>query len=483
MTHQTPVATQKDELLASLPAAWPNTSLRAKIRQALLASGRKVVVLDDDPTGTQTVHDLPVLTGWEIETLSAAWEEAATCFYILTNSRRYPVEEAIAMNREIAYNVAQVAHAHDAEPLIVSRSDSTLRGHYPGEVSALVQTLEEELGVRYDGIIIVPFFLEGGRYTVGDVHWVQVADMLVPAAQTEFAQDATFGYRHSNLRAWVAEKTGGQVPADSILSVSLETIRGGGPEGVASLLQQVKDGQVVIVNAASYRDLEVFIWGMTQAEKCGKRFLCRTAASFVKVRGGIPDRSLLTADELRFPGSPGESGGLTVVGSYVQRTTEQVNIARSMANMAAQELRVSQVLDKDTCFEAINRVRSQVEDELMQGRDVILYTSRELFIPSSMTQLQVAQRVSAALVRVLKELSVCPGYLIGKGGITSSDLATAALGVRKSQVLGQIIPGVPVWRLDQESKYPGLPYVVFPGNVGGANALASVIEILRGSRH
>lgn len=79
----------------------------------------------------------------------------------------------------------------------------------------------------------------------------------------------------------------------------------------------------------------------------------------------------------------------------------------------------------------------------------------------------------------MKELSVCPRYLIGKGGITSSDLDSEALGVRKAQVFGQIIPGVPVWRLGKESKYPGLPYIVFPGNVGDADALASAIKILR----
>jgi hypothetical protein len=53
-------------------------------------------------------------------------------------------------------------------------------------------------------------------------------------------------------------------------------------------------------------------------------------------------------------------------------------------------------------------------------------------------------------------------------------------GVRRAQVLGQIVPGVPVWRLGPESKYPGLPYVVFPGNAGGPDALASVIRVLRG---
>jgi uncharacterized protein YgbK (DUF1537 family) len=473
---------RKDLLLASLPREWSDTELRTKIRQALETSKRKVVVLDDDPTGTQTVHSLPVLTEWTAEALSAAWDEAATCFYVLTNSRRYPMNEALTMNREIALNLAQVARACDVEPLVVSRSDSTLRGHYPGEVSVLAHTLEGQLGLTYDSIIIVPFFLEGGRYTAGDVHWVQVGQKLVPAAQTEYAQDPTFGYRHSDLKAWVAEKTRGQVAVNAVHSIGLETIREGGPGAVAALLTEAEKNQVVVVNAVSYRDLEVFVWGMMEAERHGKRFLCRTAASFVKVCSGIPDRGLLTTRELCSPTGAAHTGGLTLVGSHVQRTTEQVEAAQTLANIEAHEFRVDHILDRDACTFEIDRVRSLVEANLVHGRDMILYTSRELVVPPNMTQLEAAQQVSAALVKVLKELAVCPSYLIGKGGITSSDLATEALGVRKAQVLGQIIPGVPVWQLGRESKYPALPYVVFPGNVGDADGLADAIEILRRAR-
>jgi uncharacterized protein YgbK (DUF1537 family) len=469
---------RKDELLTALPSEWPEADLRARIREATVASGRKVVVLDDDPTGTQTVHDLPVLTEWAPEALATAWDEAATAFYVLTNSRRYPVEEATAMNRAIAHNLARVAQMRGVEPIVVSRSDSTLRGHYPGEVTALRQTLEAKLGILYDGIVIVPFFLEGGRLTVNDIHWVQEGEYLMPAAQTEFARDSTFGYRHSDLRAWVAEKTGGQVLADAVLSVGLRDIREGGPGAVMRLLTQVRDGQVVVVNAATYRDIEVFVWGMMQAEGQGKRFLFRTAASFVKVRGGIPDRGLLTSEELQPMGWSDKTGGLTLVGSYVQRTTTQLGNALELDDTLGLELRVAEVLDAQGRTEEIERVLSRMERGLSLGRDVILYTSRELVVPAGVPQLRVAQQVSEALIEVLRRLSVRPAYLIGKGGITSSDLATDALGVRKAHVLGQIVPGVPVWRLGPETRYPGLCYVVFPGNVGAPDTLAEVIRSL-----
>lgn len=161
-----PKPIRRDELLATLPPEWAETDLRARVREATIASGRKVVVLDDDPTGTQTVHSLPVLTEWTPEALAAAWDEAETTFYVLTNSRRYPLEEACGMNREIARHLAQVARERGAEPVVVSRSDSTLRGHYPGEVAALRGALEAELGMRFDGVVIAPFFLEGGRFTI-----------------------------------------------------------------------------------------------------------------------------------------------------------------------------------------------------------------------------------------------------------------------------------------------------------------------------
>jgi len=481
-----PKPIRKDELWATLPPEWPETDLRAKIREATTASGRKVVVLDDDPTGTQTVHGLPVVTEWTPETLAAAWDESETTFYVLTNSRRYLLEQASAMNREIAHNLAQVARKRGVEPVVVSRSDSTLRGHYPGEVSALRQALEAELGVSYDGVVIVPFFLEGGRFTVDDVHWVQEGEWLTPAAQTEFAQDPTFGYRHSNLREWVAEKTRGQVQGDAVVSVGLRDIREGGPDVVMSLLAQVKadgggeDRQVVVVNAVTYRDVEAFVWGMMQMERQGKRFLFRTAASFVKVRGGVPDRELLTYAELFPTGQESETGGLTIVGSYVQRTTEQLSESLGLDGTLGLELRVAQVLDVDSRAAEVERVLGQVERGLRQGQDVILYTSRELVVPTGVPQLHVAQQVSGALVEVLQRLSVSPAYLIGKGGITSSDLATGGLGVRKAQALGQIVPGVPVLQLGPESKYPGLSYVVFPGNVGGPDALTRTIHILRG---
>ncbi|TEU19360.1 MAG: hypothetical protein E3J21_03990 [Anaerolineales bacterium] len=161
---------KKERILSSLPPEWGEKSLLRRIQDRIKVSGRKVAVLDDDPTGTQTVNNVLVLTEWSVEALQHALARDETVFYVLTNSRSYPAEQAVSMNREIAENLAAAARRLDQDFDVVSRSDSTLRGHYPREVQALRLALENRLGITYDGEIIAPFFLEGGRFTVHDIH-------------------------------------------------------------------------------------------------------------------------------------------------------------------------------------------------------------------------------------------------------------------------------------------------------------------------
>lgn len=468
----------KAELLASLPPEWHDPGLLPAIRNEVQRSGRKVVVLDDDPTGTQTVHSVSVLTQWSIPALRDALAGDGPVFYILTNSRSVSAERAAAMNREIARNLAQAARDVQRDFVAVSRSDSTLRGHYPIEVDALAETLAHECGYCFDGHIVIPFFLEGGRYTIGDVHWVQEGERLIPAAQTEYARDATFGYSHSNLCEWIEEKTGGHYRADEVQSVSLETIRSGGPARVAEILAATREGKPIIVNAASDGDMEVFVAGLLRAEALGKRFLFRTAASFVRARGGIDKRDLLRATEL-YTGRSGGRGGLVVVGSYIQKTTDQLHALMELGEVVSIALNVARVLNPATRAEEIARAVDTMNAGIGMGRTVLVYTSRELIGGATKEQaLDIGQYVSEALIETVRSLADAPRYIVAKGGITSSDIATRALDVVQARVLGQIAPGVPVWRLGDESRFPGIPYVVFPGNVGTRDTLAQVVKEL-----
>jgi uncharacterized protein YgbK (DUF1537 family) len=460
----------KDELFAQLPPEWPESLLPDIQRR--VHHGDKVVVLDDDPTGTQTVHGVPVLTEWSVESLASELRDPSTVVYLLTNSRSVPLAQARALNREIARNLQAASQQTGRGFRVVSRSDSTLRGHYPGEVEALI----EELGRPVDGVLLIPFFLEGGRYTINDIHYVAEGDRLIPAAETEYAQDATFGYQHSDLKAWAVEKHGGTIASDEVASISIDDLRVGGPTVVEARLDALTDRQVCVVNAAGYRDLEVFVAGLIASEAKGHRFLYRTAASFVRVRGGIAPAPLLTSADL----SNEERGGLIVAGSFVQKTTLQIEQARELEDVTPVEVSVSRLLADDRKQETV-RVTGEIDRALAEGQHALVYTSRERVTgPDQEANLTIGQTISAGLIDIVNGISRRPAWVIAKGGITSSDVATQGLGIQRALVMGQAIPGVPIWRTGDESRWPDMVYVVFPGNVGGADAVAEMVKILRG---
>ncbi len=462
------------EAFSGLSPEWPDTGLREEIRRRLEDSGTAVVVVDDDPTGTQTVHDVPVLTDWAEATLRGELNRGEPAFYILTNSRALDGPLAAQLALELGQNLAAAAAAVGRRVEVISRSDSTLRGHYPAETDALAAGL----GIRPDGLLVAPYFREGGRFTIGDVHYVQEGERLTPAARTEFARDHTFGYTRSNLREWIEEKTKGRWKSDEVAGIGLETIRIGGPVAVQRLLEPLRDGRPVVVNAVSDRDLEVVVMGLMGAEEMGKRYLCRTAASFAKVRAGISDSGLLKPERLLVRQDQG-GGGLAVVGSYVPRTTRQLEALMALPDWHALEVAIEPLLDPRERDGEIARVREAMNTRLARGENVVVCTSRGLVSGGAPAgSLGIGQSVSAALVEIVASLPSPPRFLIAKGGITSSDLATRALGVRRARVMGQIAPGVPVWELGAESRFPGLAYVVFPGNVGTDDTLAEIARSL-----
>lgn len=455
------------DLFASLPPEWPD-DLLSVIQHRVAESGRKLVVLDDDPTGTQTVHSIPVLTEWSVDSLCAELADDSPCFYILTNSRSLPLPDAQALNAEIGRNLRIASGETGRAFAVVSRSDSTLRGHFPGEVTSLVDSLETD----FDAWLIIPYFLEGGRYTINDVHYVAEGEQLIPAGETPYAQDKSFGYSASNLREWVAEKTGGDIPAAEVATITLDDLRVGGPDHVTQKLLSLPRGVMCVVNSASYRDQEVFVTGLLEAEAQGKRYVYRTAASFVRVRAGIAPKPLLTQADLNLPGS---GGGLFVVGSYVPKTTSQLNRLLEQPGVVALELSVTGLLDDAVREQVIAQTARTADDALASGQDVAIFTSRNLVTGSDAeSSLAIGSIVSDGLIATMRAIQTQPRYFVSKGGITSSDVATQGLGVKRTNIMGQILPGVPVWQLGPESRYPGAAYIVFPGNVGDANSLVVI---------
>lgn len=452
-------------VLSDLPPEWP-VDLLPTIQEEIARSKYKIVILDDDPTGTQTAQNLPVLTYWSKNGLRDELVREYPAFFILTNSRSLTEPEACKLAREIGANLKQASDETGIRTVLISRSDSTLRGHFPGEVDAMA----EVMGKAKLPYLILPFFLEGGRYTLNDIHYVQEGDQLIPAANTSFAKDAAFGFRCSNLRQWVEEKSAGKIRATEVISISIEDIRIGGPVRVAEILSKVSPDGACIVNAASYGDMAVLVTALLEIERCGKEFLYRTAASFVRTRTGLDHRiSLLSKRELT---SNNNHGGLFVIGSYVEKTSFQVAALFSKTKTKPIEVYVDALLDPLRNTTEIIRVATEASAYLADGKDTAIYTSRQLITgENGSSSLAIGRTVSDSLIAIVKTITVQPRYLVVKGGITSSDVATKGLGVKRAIVIGQAQPGVPAWQLGPESRYPGMTYIIFPGNVGDNDAL------------
>ena len=463
-----------EKLLASQLPPLKIAGARALLRESLAQAGATLVVLDDDPTGTQTVHGVTVLLQWSPDILRDLLASKPTAFFLSTNSRALGQAKAAALNRQIGRLLRKAAGQTGRQLLIASRSDSTLRGHYPHETDALA----EGLGVQFDGQIIAPAFFDGGRYTVGDVHWVEQQGIATPVGETEFARDPSFGFVNSDLGRWVEEKTRGRYRAENVVSVSLKEIRTGGPGKVAEKLLGVKDGGPVVVNAAADEDLEVFALGVAEAEKQGRRFLYRCAASLVKVRAGIDNHPLLTAEALQLNGRP----GLVVAGSYVEKTSRQLTRLLATSGVCGVEIPVDNLLDPQRRDQEIHRVTGLAEKAVAEGTTPVVFTSRKRIACPGSEFLQAGEVVMAGLCQVVCNFAKPLGFVLAKGGITSHEVARAGLGIVRAEVMGQIHKGIPVWRTGPETRWPGIPYVIFPGNVGNEETLAHVVGMLKPNR-
>lgn len=457
------------------------TSLADRVLTSARAGmNRKIIVLDDDPTGVQTVHGISVYTDWSESSIRMGFEEAGDMFYILTNSRSFSQKKTQLVHAEIARTILEVSRQTGKAFIVVSRGDSTLRGHYPTETETLRSTFELSGDISFDGEVICPFFKEGGRFTLNDIHYVSNGEELIPAGETEFAKDASFGYSSSNLRDWCIEKYAGSLTEEQVTSIPLELLQAGDVDAVTDILMSAANFSKVIVNAVTYSDVKIFGAAYFRALSQGKEFLFRSSAVIPKVLGNISDKALLTKSELVSPDSI--NGGIIIVGSHVKKTTQQLEILHEqMPKIPFIVFDQHKVLEPNGLINEKERVRLEAEQYMSQGISVVVHTRRErLDIPGGTAdeQLEISTAISDALTAVIGELNISPGFIIAKGGITSSDVGTKALRVKRADVAGQILPGIPVWKTGGESKFPGLSFIIFPGNVGDTDALFRIVDML-----
>ncbi len=468
--------------LDALPPLRRVEDARARIRSSRDAEGRRTVVLDDDPTGSQSVHGVDVVTALDpADYARALAEPGATCF-VLTNTRSLAQDDAVRLTAQVGADVLAVMDELEAPVDLVTRSDSTLRGHVLAETEALADAYRAATGTPVDGKLLVPAFFEAGRFTAGDIHYATVGGAPVPVAETEFAGDATFGYASSDLREFVAEKSEGRIRVEEVHSLTLEDIRLGGPDRVAEVLGAVAGGAYVVVNATDFADLEVVVLGLIEARRAGRAFVYRTGPSFVRALAGIEPRAPLQAEDIWSQGRS-DGHGLLVVGSHVGLTSAQVAAVEQREDLERIELSVPALIDPARrdghIAEAAARVRAALAE-----RNVLLLTSRDLVRGAGRDDsLAIARSVSAGVISVVRAaLPSRPAWVIAKGGITSHDVAVEGLGIRRARVLGQLLTGmVSVLRpVEAAEGAVGVPYVVFAGNVGDDNALVAVVDTLRG---
>lgn len=470
-----------DELLAGRPEGLDVDV--AALADRVAASGRVLLVLDDDPTGTQSVADLPVLMDWTLESLGWALDQHRPAVYVMTNTRSLDPAEAEQRNVEVASNALAAAAERGIELCFVSRSDSTLRGHFPLETDVLAREIAAVTGRPVDGVLLVPAFGDAGRVTVDGVHYTGApGGGFIPVGESEFARDATFGYASSDLRDWVAEKSEGRIPAAKVAAIDLTVLRTARAE-VARILGDLHDGQPVVVDIVTENDLRLLAEAVLDAEDAGSVFVVRAGPPFPRALVGQAPHPPLRPDDLAAIRQGGLAedarGGLVVVGSHVALTTSQLEALVSRRNPLRIELDVAAVLDEGADA-YVNGVAARAAAALAE-EDVVVSTSRLRVDGAGKDEsLAIARRVSTALIEVVQQVLAVrpPRFVVAKGGITSSDVAARGLGITRAMVRGPMLPGiVSLWE-PAGGPARGIPYVVFAGNVGGPESLADVVDLL-----
>ncbi len=438
----------------------------------------KIIVLDDDPTGSQTVHSCLLLTRWDVDTLRRGLADASPIFFVLTNTRSLPPDAAAAVTKEVCQNLKLALAAENIPDfLIVSRSDSTLRGHYPIETDVIAH----ELGA-FDAHFLVPAFFEGGRITRDSVHYLIIDGVPTPVHETEFARDSVFGYSYSYLPDYVAEKTKGRISPQEVERFLLSDIRTGKDvTGISTLerLLNLTDNACAVVDAEIQDDLNSFATNVLTAAAQGKRFLFRSAASLLTALAKLPPQPV-PAEAMSQYVRNGKPGAI-IVGSHVKKTTDQLSQLLRATGIVGIEIDVAQLLDNS--LKPATLLQSTLEKVYAAhdvGKTPVVYTSRqELVFADMQTRLQFGADVSALLMDVVRGLPTDMGFLISKGGITSNDVLSTGLALTVSRLLGQILAGCSVVITPADHpQFPNLPVVLFPGNVGDTEALATVYQRL-----
>jgi len=431
-----------------------------------VAGGDLSIVLDDDPTGTQAVRDVPVLLDRCDEAqLAAAAGKGRPAVHVMTNTRALPAREAEEVTEEATRAARRVLpHAR-----LVLRGDSTLRGHLLPEYRAVRRAAFSD---RPPVLLLVPALPAAGRITHDGVHWLVVDSRRHPLHQTEYAQDSDFAYRSARLLDWAAERSGGYFDPAAGRELFLERLRDGGPDAVAEMLLAAADGGAPAVcapDAESLDDLVIIAAGLRAAEAAGAPVLARAAPAFAAVLAGT------LADGLVPTPLADQRGVLVVCGSYVSGTTRQLADLRRRLGIAPLEVDARSLASGQPATE-ISRVASEAGRQLAERGVAVVATPRAR--SPGTTSLAAGTRIARGLAAVVAALDALPAVVVAKGGITSHVVARDGLGVVEAWAVGPVTPGVALWNV--LARGLEVAYLTFPGNVGGEADLTDLVARVRG---
>jgi len=432
----------------------------------------KLIVIDDDPTGSQTVHSCLLLLNWQVETLVEGLRHPADVFFILANTRALPRRDADVRLRTICRNLRQALNQLNLEDWqLVSRGDSTLRSHFPLDV----QVLNQELG-PFAVLFVLPAFLPGGRTTIGGHHFLHGQ----PVHLSSYAQDSRLGYATSCLAAWVEQKSGGRIPKTTVTGLHWEDDNNSGHP--LRRLASLPPGAVVTVDASEPEHLRRFGQLMRQRRQQGHRDLCWGAASLINALVD-PGPQIMTNRDfagLRRRDAWGPEPGVILVGSHQPNADRQLTKLLTAPSVRGLEISLEPLRQGLTPPQLAPSLAAALEYTLQQERrTVVLYTSRGECLPGDEAgQLALAKAIAQLQEMLLAPLRTSLGYVISKGGSTSDTLLRRVLGLDRVVLRGQVMPGISLVQPPALRDQAGLPVICVPGNMGTDETLLDLHRLM-----
>tara|TARA_Y100001968_G_scaffold333366_1_gene395766 strand:- start:270 stop:1637 length:1368 start_codon:yes stop_codon:yes gene_type:complete len=449
----------------------------------------RIVVLDDDPTGSQTVHSCHLLLSWDISTLREGIRNQTDLLFILANTRVLTENKLIERIKIIANNLKEALRLEGIkydDLLFISRGDSTLRGH--GFLEP--KLISNELG-PFKAVFHIPAFFEGGRKTINGIHFLND----IPVHKTIFSQDPRFGFSTSDLTEWLLYKSSGEILPKNILRITIDMLNSSKinlfdnkKNQLQDFLCNLKQQHHVIVDANKKEDLEILVNNI-RSLKSKKNFLFRSAASFINAISGV-DSKIISSKEIYYLKAKDSLGnckpGIVIVGSYIKLSENQLELLLKQKSWKGLELSVSKfesiffgTSSKMLLNEMKSELISQGREILLKNYNLVLYTSREIIsLTTELKQVDFEIALAKFMAVISSELSCFAGFFISKGGTTTNTFLVDGLKAKSVYLHGQIMPGLSLVYAKTEKN--SFPVVTFPGNLGNDEMLLQACQIMSG---